>query len=193
VRFEITPHYGYVLNTNVHVYEGDFVVKDGPGYGINLNIGHEKLPGGVMIQLLYNRIETDTQLKEWRTGNRIDLWPMTIEYFQLGIVRPVKLGKIRPYGVVGLGASNWTPGEGSGWNNEWFFSANLGGGATIFFSESVGLQLQARVFLPMNFSGGGFWCGTGGCSIGLGSYGFIAQFDFSAGITIALGGKKNRR
>ena len=95
-------------------------------------------------------------------------------------------------GVVGIGASNWTPGGGSEWGNEWFFAANFGGGVTVFFSETVGLQLQARALFPMSFSGGGFWCGTGGCSVGIGSYGFIAQFDFTAGLTIALGGKKKK-
>lgn len=192
VRFEITPYYGFDLNTNVRAVEGDFVVKDGPNYGVSLNIGHEKLPGGMMIQLLYNRQDTDAELKEYPSGTRRPLWPLTVEYFQIGVVRPVKLGKVRPYGVVGLGASNWTPGSGSQWGNEWFFAANFGGGATVFFSETVGLQVQARAMFPMSFTGGGFWCGPGGCSVGLGSYGFIAQFDFSAGLTIVLGGKKKR-
>jgi len=42
--------------------------------------------------------------------------------------------------------------------------------------------------LPFSFSGGGIWCGTGGCGIGLGSYSIIGQFDFTAGLTIASGG-----
>jgi len=192
VKFEITPYYGYLLSTNVRAVQGDFIVKDSPDYGISLNIGHPKLPGGMMIQFLYNRQDTDAQLKEYPSGARRDLWPLTIEYYQIGIVRPVKTGKVRPYGVVGLGASNWTPGGNSEWGNEWFFAANFGGGVTVFFSETVGLQLQARALFPMSFSGGGFWCGTGGCSVGVGSYGFIAQFDFTAGITIALGGKKKK-
>jgi len=190
VRFEITPYYGYLLSTNVRAVEGDFVVKDSPTYGISLNIGHDRLPGGMMIQLLYTRQDTDAQLKEFPSGARKDLWPLAIEYWQIGVVRPVQLGKVRPYGVVGLGASNWSPGGESNWTNQWFFAANFGGGVLVALSESIGLQLQARALFPMNFSGGGFFCGTGGCSIGLGSYGFIGQFDLTAGLTIALGGKK---
>ena len=190
VRFEIEPYYGYLLSTNVRAVQGDFVVKDSPTYGIALNIGHKQLPGGMMIQLLYTRQDTDTELKEYPSGARKSLWPIAIEYFQIGVVRPVRMGKVIPYGVVGVGASNWTPGGSSPWSNQWFFAANFGGGIKMFFSESVGLQLQARALLPMNFSGGGFWCGTGGCSIGLGSYGFIGQFDFTAGLVIALGGKQ---
>jgi hypothetical protein len=193
VKFEITPYYGYLVSTNARVAEGEFVVKDSPTYGLALNIGHENLPGGMMIQLLYARQDTDTQLEEYPSGTRKDLWPITIEYYQIGVVRPVKTGKVRPYGIVGLGASNWTPGGSSEWSNQWFFAANFGGGALISFSETVGLQLQARALLPMNFSGGGFFCGTGGCSVGLGSYGFIAQFDFTAGLTIALGGKQKQQ
>lgn len=189
VRFEVTPSIGYVLNTNVRAAQGDLIIKDGPGYGLTVDIGHPNLPGGMMIQLMYYRQDTYMDLREWPSGVREKLFDLIVEYWQLSIVRPLQMGKVQPYGVVGLGASSFNP-VGQTWGTEWLFAAHLGGGAKIFLSESIGLRLQGRILLPMTFGGGGFWCGTGGCNVGLGSYTSFVQFDFNAGLVIALGGNK---
>jgi hypothetical protein len=189
VRFDITPSYGFVLSTNVRAAQGDLIIKDGPDYGLTIDVGHPKLPGGMMIQFMYNRQDTRMELKEYPSGTRKELFDLIIEYWQLGIVRPLQMGKVQPYGVVGLGAASFNP-VGSTWSTEWLFAAHLGGGAKISLSKALGIRLQARMLLPMTFGGGGFWCGTGGCSIGVGSYTSFVQFDFNAGIVISLGGKK---
>jgi len=189
VRFDITPSYGYLVSTNVRAVEGDLVIKDSPDYGLTIDIGHPKLPGGMMIQLMYNRQDTRMELKEYPSGARRELFDLIVEYWQLGVVRPLQMGKVQPYGVVGVGAASFNP-VGSTWGTEWLFAAHFGGGAKIFLSKSIGLRLQARALLPMTFGGGGLWCGTGGCSVGVGSYSTFIQFDFTAGLVIALGGKK---
>jgi hypothetical protein len=189
LRFDITPSYGYLISTNVRAVDGDLVIKDSPDYGLTIDIGHRNLPGGMMIQLMYNRQDTRMELKEYPSGARKELFDLIIEYWQLGVVRPLQMGKVQPYGVVGVGAASFNP-VGSTWGTEWLFAAHFGGGAKIFLSESIGLRLQARALLPMTFGGGGLWCGTGGCSVGVGSYSTFIQFDFTAGLTIVLGGKK---
>ena len=189
LRFDITPSYGYLLSTNLRAAQGDLVIKDSPDYGLTIDIGHRQLPGGMMIQLMYNRQDTRMELKEYPSGVRKELFDLIIEYWQLGVVRPLQMGKVQPYGVVGVGAASFNP-VGSTWGTEWLFAAHFGGGAKIFLSESIGLRLQARALLPMTFGGGGLWCGTGGCSVGVGSYSTFIQFDFNAGLTIVLGGKK---
>ena len=189
VKFDITPSYGYVFSTNLYTAQGDLILVDSPDFGLTLDIGHAKLPGGMMIQLMYNRQDTKMDLKEWPSGVRSTLFDLIVEYYQIGVVRPLQMGKVQPYGVVGLGAASFNP-VGSTWGTEWLFAAHFGGGAKIFLSESIGLRLQGRLLLPMTFGGGGLWCGTGGCSIGVGSYSSFIQFDFNAGIVISLGGKK---
>jgi hypothetical protein len=189
VRFDITPSYGFLLSTNVRAAQGDVVIVDSPDFGLTIDIGHERLPGGMMIQLMYNRQDTRMELKEYPSGVRKELFDLIVEYWQLGVVRPLQMGKVQPYGVVGLGAASFNP-IGSTWGTEWFFAAHFGGGVKVALSESVGLRFQGRALLPMTFGGGGFWCGTGGCGIGLGSYSSFIQFDFNGGIVIFLGGKK---
>jgi hypothetical protein len=189
LKFDITPSYGFALNTNVRAAQGELVIKDGPMYGLTIDIGHPKLPGGVMIQLMYNRQDTQLDLKEWPSGTRKKLFDMAIEYLQIGIVRPLQMGKVQPFGIVGIGAASFSP-DDTKFGTEWLFAAHLGGGAKIFLSESIGVRLQGRILLPMSFGGGGLWCGTGGCSVGVGSYSTFVQFDFNAGIVISLGGKR---
>ena len=189
VKFDITPSYGFVFSTNLYTAQGDLILVDSPDFGLTLDIGHPNLPGGMMIQLMYNRQDTQMDLKEWPSGVRSTLFDVIVEYYQIGVVRPLKMGKVQPYGVVGLGAASFNP-VGSTWGTEWLFAAHLGGGAKVFLSESIGLRFQGRMLLPMTFGGGGLWCGTGGCSVGVGSYSSFLQFDFNAGVVISLGGKK---
>ena len=189
VRFDITPSYGYVFSTNVRAAQGDVIIVDSPDYGLTLDIGHANLPGGMMIQLMYNRQNTKLDLREWPSKVRSTLFDLIVEYWQIGVVRPLKMGKVQPYGIVGLGAASFNP-VGSTWGTEWLFAAHFGGGVKVLLSESVGLRFQGRALLPMTFGGGGLWCGTGGCSIGVGSYSSFIQFDFNAGVVISLGGKK---
>jgi hypothetical protein len=63
----------------------------------------------------------------------------------------------------------------------------LGLGAKYFASERVGLRVQGRLYATFLDSGGGVFCGFGGCSLGLFGTGVI-QGDFSGGVTIAVGG-----
>jgi len=146
VRFDITPSYGFVLSTNLRAAQGDLIIKDSPDFGLTIDVGHPKLPGGMMIQLMYNRQDTRMELKEYPSGTRKELFDLIIEYWQLGIVRPLQMGKVQPYGVVGLGAASFNP-VGSTWGTEWLFAAHLGGGAKIFLSKSIGLRLHARALL----------------------------------------------
>ena len=185
VSLDITPSYGYIVSTNARVSEGDLVIKDSPSMGLTIDIGHNQFRG-VKLQLMYNRQDTRMELKEYPSGTRRELFDMIAEYWQIGVVREMRSGKVVPYGVVGLGAANLIP-RSSNYVNEWFFAANFGGGIKAVLSDKIALRFQARALLPFTFAGGSLWCGTGGCSIGMGSYSSLIQFDFTAGIAISLG------
>ncbi|MCH6574186.1 MAG: hypothetical protein IH795_03120, partial [Bacteroidetes bacterium] len=74
-------------------------------------------------------------------------------------------------------------------SDEWLASITFGGGGKFDLSKSVGIRLQARILVPLIFSGGGLWCGTGGCGVGVGSYTPFVQFDLTAGVYFTLGGR----
>jgi len=65
----------------------------------------------------------------------------------------------------------------------WSFAGTLGLGAKVYLNDKLGIRLQARMDLPLRFSG--LWIGTGG-----GGASFVVpvwQFDFSAGVFLRLG------
>ena len=66
-----------------------------------------------------------------------------------------------------------------------FVGYMFGGGVKIFPSERIGIRLAGHLYSTILSSGSGFWCGTGGCGVGLSGWGFW-QGDVQAGLTIAL-------
>jgi hypothetical protein len=115
-----------------------------------------------------------------------------MNHVQIGSVREVLLDNeaVRPYGTFTLGAS-WIHPKETNAQDEWLFSVTAGVGLKYFFTERVGIRLQARLILPMVFSGAGFYFGfgTGGASSGVGVSSTVplVQGDFTGGLIIALG------
>jgi hypothetical protein len=62
----------------------------------------------------------------------------------------------------------------------------FGGGWKFYFSDAVGVRLQGLALLPLVFTGGGLYVGTGGSSLGVSAGIPIAQFSFSAGLIVVL-------
>jgi hypothetical protein len=98
-----------------------------------------------------------------------------------------------PYGLLNVGilstSSEGTPTIASE-SNTWF-TAGLGGGLRYYLNDRIGIRLQARLLLPMQFGGVGFGCGIGtgggGCGAGVSTYTNIIQGDFTGGVVLKLG------
>jgi len=137
------------------------------------------------VELSYNR--SDTQIKYYY-NNAFEPLDMSSEHFHVGGLRqvPIASANILPFGLFSIGASRYNLQETYGEVNagdKWFMSIGLAGGAKILLGEKLGIRLQARMALPMSFSG--LWLGTGGA--GASFYVPVAQFDFTAGLFLRLG------
>jgi len=78
-------------------------------------------------------------------------------------------------------------GKETSFSENWF-TVELGGGLKYYFSDHIGIRLQARLFLPMQFAGVGFGCGSEGCGSGVSGYTLTIQGDFTSGVVLKLGG-----
>ena len=184
-QVEIFGFGGYMTYSSISVREGDLKFNDGLNYGFGLDIGIQK---GMFVEFNYTHNQTTVRLRRF-SGVEEPLFDMNTHYFQIGAQYEFRKGsnqKVVPYTLATLGATLFDAKDAS-LGNEWWFSVALGGGGKINLSKKVGLRLQARVLMPLTFSGGGMWCGTGGCSVGVGSWAPLIQFDFTAGIFIRLG------
>jgi hypothetical protein len=100
------------------------------------------------------------------------------------------MGRIEPFGALTAGmvvihASALRFQDGTTYDGgdtvQFAFTAGLG--FKVWLTESIGLRFEARALVPIFFSGGGFWVGTGGASVGLSGGIPFAQFDFTGGLS----------
>jgi hypothetical protein len=182
---EIFGFGGYMTYSSIAVREGDLKFDDGPNYGFGIDIGVQR---GMFVELNYTHNQTSVRLQRFNGPNE-DLFDMNTHYFQIGAqyeFRKSPKQKAFPYTLATLGATLFDAKDPS-LSDEWRFSVAFGGGGKFYLSDKIGLRLQARMLLPMTFSGGGAWCGTGGCSAGLGAWAVLVQFDFTVAVFIRLG------
>lgn len=181
-RFEITGYTGWMLGGKINYYNGSAKVRDGQNWGLILGYS---VADDMTVEFMYNRLVSNLQVQEY-PDEPYDMFEMATQYFNIGVAKElISDGIVRPFGSVSLGVTVFSPHD-SGYNDQWWFSGALGGGLKIFPTEHIGIRLQARLLVPMYFSGLGFWCGTGGCSGGAGTSSVIVQGDFTGGIILAF-------
>ena len=182
---EIFGFAGYMTYSKIQAVEGDISFEDGLNYGGGIDVAMQR---NTFVELNYSFNQTTARLRRF-SGITETLFDMNTHYFQVGALYEMKKSpkqKAYPYALVTLGAVLFDP-QDPKYSDEWRFSVSFGGGGKINLSERVGLRLQGRILLPMTFSGGGMWCGTGGCSVGAAGWITLVQFDFTAGVFVRLG------
>jgi len=187
-RVEISPYAGYILGGSVKFYEGKFKIENSACYGGMLAV---RAGGGNFIELSYLRMDSEGRWKpysDWYTSLPTDTIEIAMNYLQINSLNefPLDNEAIRPYGTAGIGTSWIHPKEGNA-NDEWMFIFNAALGLKYFFSDRIGIRIQARLLLPMIFNGGGFYFGYGSGGAYVSSTTPIVQGDFTGGLIIALG------
>ncbi len=182
---EIFGFGGYMMTTSVPVAKGDLQIKDVPNYGLGVDITMKR---GTELELLWISAQTHVKLKEYPSGFTKDLFDMNVHYFQIGVVQEMGRGKARPFFAFTIGATLLDAKDAT-LSDEWLASLTFGGGGKFDLSKNIGIRLQARILMPLIFSGGGLWVGTGGAGISVGSWTPFVQFDLTAGVYIRLGGR----
>lgn len=176
---------GYMTYSSLKVAEGNVSFKDGANYGLGLDVGVNK---GILVELNYTHNQTTARLRRFNGGDQ-PLFDINTHYIQIGAhyeFRRTREQKTVPYTLVTLGATLFDAKKAS-LSDEWRFSVAIGGGGKFYLGKNFGIRLQGRLLMPLNFSGAGMWCGFGGCSVGVGSWATLIQFDLTAGVFIRLG------
>jgi len=186
-KVELTPFVGYMFGGEVNVWNGSMSVKDDMNYGLVLNF---VLNRQGELQASYTRMDTELVYDEWKVGKR-PIYTTSVNVWQFGgQYRFNPTATVRPFFSGTLGFTYYSVGDqldddAPQMSNETFFSMVFGGGVKIFPSERIGIRLAGHLYSTILSSGSGFWCGTGGCGVGLSGWGFW-QGDVQAGLTIAM-------
>ncbi|GAA0879375.1 hypothetical protein GCM10009119_23430 [Algoriphagus jejuensis] len=89
-----------------------------------------------------------------------------------------------PFFGFGIGMAifdTFNPDNGNS-NGATKFAWALRGGSNFWFSEKVGLRVQASLMSAVQGAGGGLYFGTGGAGAGVSTYSTMYQFGFDGGI-----------
>jgi hypothetical protein len=186
-KVELTPFVGYMFGGEVNVWDGSMSIKDDMNYGLVLDF---VLNRNTELEASYTRMDTELVYDEFRVGKR-PIYSTSVNVWQFGgqyrfnpqeTVRPFLSGTL---GFTHYGVGEKLDDDAPNVSSDTFFSIVLGGGVKIFPSERIGIRLAGHLYSTILSSGGGFWCGTGGCGVGLSGWGFW-QGDVQAGLTIAM-------
>lgn len=156
---------------NAPIYSGSVAYIRNPNIMYELN-----------INAFYSKIRYNTSQGNGDTSAR---YAQT--YIMLGIVRTfnTEIPNFMPYMSATIGISNMSvhvPGSAP----QTRLAAGLLGGIKVALNKRMGLKFQARVQAPLNGLGLYAGVGTGGPSVGIGSYSSGIQIDLSAGLFFRL-------
>lgn len=183
---EVTPFGGYVFPGTMNADGGDVYFRGNGQYGGMISIGVSRV---IDVDLIYNRIDTkaDINIYGWNNSYNYDVVPLSINYMHVGFTKNFRINPIvSPFIGFNLGASLFYP-KVDNYQEAWFFSMGMSGGAKIYFSKRVGLRLQAQALAPIQGSAFYMFAGTGGGGGGVSVYSTLVQFGFTGGLIFRLG------
>jgi len=188
---DVTPTVSYMWGGSFETVEGEIMVQDGVQYGGIINV---PVSSHTYAEFTYAFLSSRATFSPYYVGkpstlDGLDIG-LNIHYFQLGAIQQFDKGKVQPFMGIAAGAVLFHPKEdrynGYTLQDSWRMAITMTGGIKIPLSDVVALRFQGRLLLPLYFSGGGLWVGTGGASVGVTGGVPIVQGDLGAGITITL-------
>jgi len=188
---EVSVTYGSMWGGNIQAYNGKLRTATGPSYGIALDI---PLQPAMSLELSYTR--QDGGLNWDSMGTTTELTDMSVNYWQIGAIRGLIDGAVRPFVTTSLGATYYSPSsstveiDDTTYNISTMtkFSFVIGVGVKAYFGEAekIGLRASFKTLPTIYNAGGGAWFGSGGASVGV-TGSTIWQWEAAIGLTVKLG------
>lgn len=193
-QIELTGFGGWLWTGSIPAWRQNIKVSDMGNYGITVGT---TVRDQTVAEFEWNHTENTATFREYELDGslgQVRNVGLTLNYYMIGIQHEVGFDdQVKPYGLVNIGMLNARSeafGNNSSQTNNWF-AAGFGGGIKYFLSDHIGIRLQARLLVPMQFGGVGFGCGIGtgggGCGAGVSTYSNIIQGDFTGGVVLKLG------
>ena len=195
---ELSATYGSMWGGNIQFSGGKMRTATGPSWGIALDI---PLHPFAALELSYTH--QDGALDWDANGSQVvKLSDMSVDYWQIGAIKGMLEGAVRPFFSTSLGATVYNPTESQFTippddptgdlyylDSTTMFSFTLGIGVKAYFGEAqrFGLRGSLKTLATMYNTGGGLFIGTGGVSAGI-TGNAIWQWEAAIGLTVKLGG-----
>ena len=192
-KMRINGYSAYLFDDKVDSYydQNNYyngTIKGGYQWGVGLEYMASRTKG---IELKYLRQDTHAPMNYYKNGIKYNDFQIAMNYILLGGSNYFETsgGKIEPYFGLGLGMAiidikNPIP---SGTSSASKFAWDIKLGTNIWFSDKVGLKLQAELLSAVQSAGGAFYFGTGGAGAGVATYSSMYQFGLGGGLTFKIG------
>lgn len=179
-QIELSPLIGYETGAYIHYNGGDLHIIGGMNYGGSMDVG---MGHGRYVELSYTRM--NGRLDNETNHNTVTLTDLNVDYYSIGVLQEMRPDeKVTPYGMFTLGWVNYRPLDN--YSNENKMHISLAGGVKINASEKVAIRLQARLLMPLFYTGGTIYVGGGGAGYGVSGGIYGVQGDFTAQLVIKL-------
>ena len=179
-NLEISVLGGYRFGGTLTTVQDDLVMEAAPSFG--LTVGYQ-VRRDMQAELFYSRQSADVTIDVDGVRGTPDITKLGVEYWHLGWLYELRPpGGIRPYVVVRLGATRFDPINIDA-DSIWRFSGGFGAGVRVFFTESVGVRVEAQLLSTVARSGNYF--SYEGKHLQVESSG-VHQGSISAGLTVAF-------
>ena len=188
-QVELGGFVGWTVSTDASTYNGSVIIDGAVDYGGTIDYF---VRPGYGIELLYAYVPTHARFASRVPGvPSSDSAGLGLHWIQLGGTVSKPMGRLEPFGAVTAGiviihpsAARFQDGTTYTGEDQVRFAFTAGLGLKVWMTENVGLRFEARALVPVFFSGGGFYVGTGGASVGLSGGIPFAQFDFTGGVSV---------
>lgn len=143
------------------------------------------------VELLYQRLNSASPMTyyDYTEGSKTINFDLASNYIMLASNRYFEsAGLFEPYvgALAGMAIFKITDPTDGRSDSATKFAWGARVGANIWFSEKVGLKVQAGLLSAVQSVGGGFYFGTGGVGAGVNTYSSYMQFNIGGGIVFNL-------
>ena len=184
-EIRLNGYSSYVFDDHVDIYASNTAYYEGRvNGGFRWGAGIEYMLETNGISLSYYRQDTHVPLTYYQNGVKSQNFDVAINWIMLGGTRYLRKNKLEPFGgaEIGMAIVHLEGPESGDLGSRTKFAWALKLGTHIFFSENVGLKLQADLYSAVQSVGGGFYFGTGGAGVGVSGYSSLLQFGLGGGL-----------
>lgn len=182
---EITPFTGYTFDHGFPIFGGRARLGGGQTVGGMLGFGLKDL---AEVEILYSyqagvATANSSQLRDPVSE------PLQVHYAMIGYNRLFPTSsQLRFFTGLKAGTGTFASTENS-FDNITRFAVGVNGGMKYFFTDNVGLRLQANLMMPISNVGANLWWSPGGgAQVGVGGFSSVLQFGFTGALVFRLPG-----
>jgi len=189
-HFDITAYGAYMWGDYYPAYNAEVKVNGAGYWGLALGMSMgKKFAGEFHYQMVRSTVSIRPYLGSDISPDNVNV---TSSWFLIGSMNELPLSKkffLFGYGGVGAVYNVPTSSEKESINlyqSTWSLGVAIQGGFKYWISDKIALRGFLALNMPMQFSGVGFYLGTGGSGLGLNSYSSLFLFNMGGGITFRL-------